>query len=178
MPNESAEKFVYEPLSRVCLPVDVTYPSFAPLALPLIFDVVIIALTAFKLFCLASGWRKLPGAEIVRRLPSLILCALLSAVLGSSTPYSGMGFCTYGCERTSAMPLTVNRPPATLSPLFVHHTGLSPFPADEKYNRPLSVYGVPLYGQPNPTPFCIWESTHIALCFLRTLLLFFRVALN
>src|SRR5258706_7085045 len=128
--NESAEKFAYEPSSRVCLPVDVTGPSYAVFALPLIFDVVIIILTAFKIFRLASGLRRLSGNEIVRNLPSLILCALLSAVLASSTQYSRMGFCTYRCERTSAMPLTVNRPPATLSPLFVYQIGLSPFPAD------------------------------------------------
>ena len=72
---------MYEPLSRVCLPVDVTYPSFALLALPLIFDVAIITLTAFKIFRLASGWRKLSGAEIVRNLPSIILFARLRAVM-------------------------------------------------------------------------------------------------
>ena len=173
MSNESAEKFAYKPPTGVCLPVNVTGPTFAVFALPLIFDVAIIILTAFKVFRLASGWRKRPGAEIVRIFPSLILYALLSAVLGSSTPYSWMEFCTYSCERPSAMPLTVNRPSATLSPLFVYQIGLSLLPADEKYYRPLSVYGIPLFGQPSPTPLCIWESTHIWLCFLRTLLHFF-----
>jgi len=60
--NESAEKFAYEPSSRVCLPVDVTGPSYAVFALPLIFDVAIIILTAFKIFRLASGLRKLSGS--------------------------------------------------------------------------------------------------------------------
>ena len=173
MSNESAEQFAYKPSSGVCLPVNVTGPTFAIFALPLIFDVAIIILTAFKVFRLASGWRKRPGAEIVRIFPSLILYALLSAFLGSSIPYSGMEFCTYSRERTSAMPLTVNRPSATLSLLFVHQIGFSPLPADEKYNRPLSVYGIPLFGPPSQTPLCIWESTRIWLCFLRTLLRFF-----
>ncbi len=163
---------MYEPLSGVCLPVDVTSPSFPVFALPLIFDVSIIILTAFKVFRLASGLRKPSGAEVVRNLPSLILCAVLSAVLGSSTPFSGMGSCTYRCERTRAMPLTVNRSQATLSSLYVHHVGLSPLPAHEKSTRLLSVYGIPLFGQPFLTPLCIWESTHIGLYFLRTLLLF------
>ena len=157
----------------MCLPDDATYPSFAVLAIPLIFDVVLIILTAFKVFRLVSGLRRPSGAEVVRKFPSLILCALMSAVLGSSTPYSGMEFCTYSCERTGAMPLTVNRPQATLSLLFVHHTELSPFLAHKKYNRSLSAYGIPLSGQPSQIPSLIWESTHIGLYFLCTLLLLF-----
>ena len=78
MSNESADKFAYEPLSRVCLPVDTTHQSFAVYALPLIFDAVIIILTVFKVFRLTSGLRKPSGAEIVGIFPFLIMCVLLS----------------------------------------------------------------------------------------------------
>ena len=141
--RKSTEKFVYRPLSGVCLPVDtdVSHQTYAAFSIPLIFDFAIIILTAFKVFRLASGLRKQSGADIVRHFPFLILCAVLSVVvLGSSTSYFGMGFCTYNCERTSAISLTVNRFQATLSSLLVHQIGLPPFPAHEKYNRPPSVY--------------------------------------
>ena len=64
--NESAGKFVYEPLSGVCLLVDVSHSTFAPFVLPLIFDIAIVILTAFKVFRLAPGLRKQSSAEIVR----------------------------------------------------------------------------------------------------------------
>lgn len=114
---------MYRSQSGVCLPVDDngSYQAYAAFSIPLIFDVAIIILTAFKVFRLASGLRKQSGVGIVRHFPFLILCALLSvAVLGSSTSYFGMGFCTYNCERTSAIPLTANHPQATLSSLLVH----------------------------------------------------------
>ena len=72
MSNESADKFVYEPLSRVCLPVDSTYPPFAVLAIPLILDVALIILTVFKVFHLVSRLRRPSGAEVVSKFPSLI----------------------------------------------------------------------------------------------------------
>ena len=73
MSNASADKFAYEPLSRVCLPVDMTNQSFAVSALPLIFDGAIIILTVFKVFRLTPGLRKPSGTEIVRKFPSLII---------------------------------------------------------------------------------------------------------
>jgi hypothetical protein len=170
--NESADKFIYEPLSGVCLPVGVSHSTFAPFVLPLIFDLAIVILTAVKVFRLAPGLRKQTRAEIVRNILLLILYTLLNVVLDSSIPYSGMGFCTYNCERTSALPLTANRPQVTLSSLSVHQIVLSPFPAHEKYSRSLFVYGIPLFGQSSLTPLCIWGSTHIGVCFLRTLFLF------
>lgn len=75
--NESADEFVYEPLSRVCIPVNVTYPFFAAFSLWVLFDVAIIILTAYKVFRLASGLRKQSGAQVVRTFPSLIPCVVL-----------------------------------------------------------------------------------------------------
>jgi hypothetical protein len=67
--NEPADKFVYEPLSRACLPVDVSYTPYAVFALPLIFDFAVVILTAVKVYRLAAALRKQSGFVIVRISP-------------------------------------------------------------------------------------------------------------
>lgn len=84
---------MYEPLSGVCLSLDVSLTlngTFAIFAILGIFDVTIIILTALKVFRLASAMRNLSGSEIVQHFPFFILCVLLITILGSSAPCSGM----------------------------------------------------------------------------------------
>ena len=107
-----ADKFVYEPLSGVCIPVDgphTPHPIFAqPIVFLIVFDIAIIILTAFKTSRLAAALQGLPGAKIVHSFLSFPLCALLTLLLGSSVSCSGMGLCGYSRERMGTMPLTIN----------------------------------------------------------------------
>ena len=63
--DESAEGFVYDPFSGVCLPGDVSNKSYEMFAIPLAFDVIIMGLTMFKTYRLAAAVRKESGAVIV-----------------------------------------------------------------------------------------------------------------
>ena len=56
---------MYVPLAGVCLPVNVCYKDYAMLAIPFIFDVVIIALTAFRTYHLVTAMHKETSAKIV-----------------------------------------------------------------------------------------------------------------
>jgi hypothetical protein len=72
--NQAIENFLYDPISGVCMAVDMSYgPSvmFIPL---LIFDIVVIILTVFKTIHLASMMQNESGAMIV--------CNFLSADTG------------------------------------------------------------------------------------------------
>jgi len=103
-----ADGFVYEPLSGACIPVDESHTGNPSIAAPIVFDVAIIILTAFKTSRLAAALRRQPGAKIVHSSLPFTLCALLILLLSSSVPCSAMGLCGYYRERTGTMPLTIN----------------------------------------------------------------------
>ena len=69
--NKSAENFVYDTLSGMCLPVDVNYKPYGMFAIPLVVDIIVVILTAFKTYRLATAVRRESGAVIVRTFPSV-----------------------------------------------------------------------------------------------------------
>ena len=68
--NKSIEEFIYDPVSGVCLTIGVTFKTYAIYTIPLIFDVIIVILTAIKTYRLAIAMQGQSGAAIVRTLRS------------------------------------------------------------------------------------------------------------
>jgi hypothetical protein len=63
--NGSAENFVYDTLSGVCLPVDGSFKSLGIFSIPLAFDVIVVILTTLKTYRFAAAVKRASGAVIV-----------------------------------------------------------------------------------------------------------------
>lgn len=57
---------MYDPLAGVCLPVDLVFKTYAAFVIPVVFDIIILTLTAFKTYRFAAALRKQSGSAIVR----------------------------------------------------------------------------------------------------------------